>query len=96
MPDPSEPPYAVVLTRSARRALARLPPPIYENVVRLLDGDLATAPRRVGKPLGPPYEGQLSARRGDPRRPYRLRYEVDEQTRVVTVVDVDHRGHVYH
>lgn len=91
-----EPPYTVVLTRSARRALARLPPPIYENVVRLLDGDLATQPRRVGKPLSPPYAGQLSARRGDSRRPYRLRYEVDEQARVVTVHDVDHRGDAYH
>jgi mRNA-degrading endonuclease RelE of RelBE toxin-antitoxin system len=39
----------------------------------------------------PPLDDRFSARRGT----YRIIYRVDEDNRVMTVVDVDHRRDVY-
>jgi len=53
--------------------------------------NLASEPRRMGKPLRLELEGLWSARRG----PFRVIYRIDEGSRVVSVVAVDHRGDVY-
>lgn len=56
-----------------------------------ISGPLAAEPRRVGAPLRQPFEGQYRARRGE----YRVRYMVDDDHRVVSVLDVEHRRNVY-
>jgi mRNA-degrading endonuclease RelE of RelBE toxin-antitoxin system len=56
-----------------------------------ITGPLLAEPYRVGKRLLPPLDDRLSARRGT----YRIIYRVDDQERVVTVVDVAHRRDVY-
>ncbi len=55
------------------------------------DGPLREAPYRVGKPLRAPFTGQYSARRGA----YRVRYRIDDDKRVVTVVDIAYRADIY-
>lgn len=79
------------MSARARRDLDGVPPRIVHAIIEFLYGDLAAAPRRVGKPLHRELAGLLSARRG----PYRILYEVDDDVRVVRVLRVDHRADVY-
>jgi mRNA interferase RelE/StbE len=48
-------------------------------------------PHRVGKRLLPPLDDRRSARRGT----YKVSYRIDDDARVVTVVDVGHGRDVY-
>jgi len=41
--------------------------------------------------LRKPFEGQWRARRGE----YRVRYTIDDQNDIVTVVDISHRRDAY-
>lgn len=85
--------YDLVVKPSAQRALAEtLPPAAAFAAWEFINGPLREAPRRVGKPLLEPLLGDWSARRGF----LRVRYRVDEDKRVVTVVDVAHRSDIYH
>ncbi|MGH3897731.1 MAG: type II toxin-antitoxin system RelE family toxin [Pseudonocardiaceae bacterium] len=80
------------VTPAVRRALAeRLPEPIAFAAFEFINGPLLDNPHRVGRRLLPPLDDRHSARRGS----YRIIYRIDEKTRVVTVVDVDHRSAVY-
>lgn len=89
--EPAEP-YTLRTTPTVRRALAeRLPEAIAVAVYEFMVGPLVRQPYRVGKRLLPPLADRLSARRGT----YRIIYRVDEATRTVTVVDVDHRRDIY-
>lgn len=54
-------------------------------------GPLLENPRRIGKALDPPLQGQFSARRGE----YRIVYTIDEQASLVTVVAIAHRRDAY-
>jgi mRNA interferase RelE/StbE len=84
--------FRVVVARSAARRLAeRLPEPVAAACVEFIFGALAASPHRVGAPLRKPFEGQWRARRGK----YRIRYRIDEETRTVYVLDVDHRRDTY-
>lgn len=84
--------YELVVGTSARRALAdRLPERIAAAVWSFCDGPLRETPYRVGKPLRPPFSGQYSARRGA----YRVRYRIDDDKRMVTVVDIAYRADAY-
>jgi mRNA-degrading endonuclease RelE of RelBE toxin-antitoxin system len=60
-------------------------------VLALLDGELATEPRRVGKPLRPPLDGTWSARRGT----YRILYEIDDDAHTVLVTAIEARADAY-
>ncbi len=55
------------------------------------NGRLLDNPRRMGSPLGEPYEGELSAHVGS----WRVIYRVDDEAFMVKVVGVGHRAHVY-
>jgi mRNA interferase RelE/StbE len=59
--------------------------------MNFITGDLLDEPRRVGKALGQELTGALAARRGE----YRVVYEIDEEAKAVTVLDVDHRRDIY-
>lgn len=85
-------PYHLVLAPGARRALTdMLPAAAAFAAWEFISGPLARAPHRVGAPLRDPFAGQSRARRGE----YRVRYEIDETTRTVRVLDVDHRRDAY-
>ncbi|HVB41473.1 MAG TPA: type II toxin-antitoxin system RelE/ParE family toxin [Streptosporangiaceae bacterium] len=73
---------------AARRAIASQPPEsVAAAVIEFCDAALAESPHRVGKPL----TGCHGARRGT----YRVVYRIDESTRTVHVLDIDHRSEIY-
>jgi mRNA interferase RelE/StbE len=85
--------YEIRFQAAARRAIAeRLPEAVAAAVLAFCDAALADNPRRVGKPLFGPLAGCHGARRGT----YRIVYRIDEASRVVHVLDVDHRSEIYH
>ncbi|MDP1876288.1 MAG: type II toxin-antitoxin system RelE/ParE family toxin [Actinomycetota bacterium] len=79
------------MTATARRDLQRIAPRIVPAIVEFAFGDLAAAPRRVGKPLQREPEGLYGARRG----PYRNLYSVDDDANRVEILRIDHRSDVY-
>ena len=84
--------HRVVVARSAAQRLAEdLPEAVAAACIEFVLGPLAEDPRRVGAPLRKPFEGQWRARRGE----YRVRYRIDEETRTVYVLDIDHRRDAY-
>lgn len=87
----SQPEHRLVVAASAERALQRLPTSIAVAVVEFMVGPLTSNPRRVGHPLQRELEGLWSARRGS----YRIIFEIDDATRRLIVVRIDHRADVY-
>ena len=86
-------PYALRATPTVRRALAeRLLEAVAAAAYEFITGPLLREPHRVGKRLMPPLDDRFSARRGT----YRIIYRIDDESRTVTVVDVDHRRDLYH
>lgn len=86
---PGEPRYRVVLAPGARRALTQTLPAVAARAAcEFITGPLRERPRVVGASLGRPYEGLWRARRGE----YRVRYRIDEASRLVLVLDIDHGG----
>lgn len=83
--------YDIAWTPSARKALSRPPEKVGTAVIELLYGPIAGSPRRPGKPLRLGLENVCSARRGD----YRVLYRIDEQSRRVDVVAIEHRSEAY-
>lgn len=89
---PTSEPYMLRTTPTVRRALAeRLPEAVAVAAYEFMAGPLVQEPYRVGKRLLPPLADRFSARRGT----YRIIYRVDDDSRTVTVVDIDHRRDVY-
>jgi mRNA-degrading endonuclease RelE of RelBE toxin-antitoxin system len=86
-------PYRPDLRPRAQRKIDRLPEKIATAVLEFILGPLLDNPRRVGAPLEDEYAGQYSARRG---REWRIRYEIDEETRTVRILDIAHRSDVYY
>lgn len=85
------PAWDLVVAPSAERSPARLPAKIAHAVVEFLLGPLSEAPRRAGHPLHRELAGLWSARRGA----YRVVYEIDDDTRTIRVVWIDHRADIY-
>ncbi len=85
-------PYQVILAPGARRALTqRLPAEAAFAAWELITGPLASAPNGVGAPLRAPFDGMWRARRGE----YRIRYRIDTTSRLVVILDMDHRRDAY-
>ena len=85
--------YDVRFQPAARRAISeRLPETVAAAVLEFCEAALAVNPQRVGKPLFGPLAGCHGARRGT----YRIVYRIDEASRTVYVLDVDHRSDIYH
>jgi len=84
--------YQIRFQPAARRAIAqRLPETVAAAVLEFCEAALAVNPHRVGKPLFGPLAGCHGARRGT----YRIVYRIDEDTRIVHVLDIDHRAEIY-
>lgn len=85
-------PYEIRWESPARRAVTdKLPEAVASAVYEFVVSTLAGNPHRVGKQLLPPLDDRWVARRGT----YRVLYRIDEQARVVTVLDVRRRGDAY-
>lgn len=84
--------YDVRFQPPARRAITeRLPETVAAAVLAFCGDALAVNPHRVGKPLFGPLAGSHGARRGT----YRIVYRIDETSRTVHVLDIDHRADIY-
>ena len=84
--------YELVVARPAARAIAvELPESIATAVTDLLTGPLIENRHRVGRALRNELAGIRSARRGT----YRVLYRINDDTREVTVLRIEHRGDVY-
>lgn len=85
-------PHELVVARSAARAISQdLPQAVAAAVIDFVTGALIEQPRRVGRELRNELAAIWSARRGT----YRVLYRIDESSRTVTVVRIDHRRDVY-
>jgi len=85
-------PYTLRTTPTVRRALAEtLPDAVAAAACEFITGPLLEQPHRAGKQLLPPLHDRVSARRGT----YRVIYRIDDETHVVTVVDIGHRRDIY-
>jgi mRNA-degrading endonuclease RelE of RelBE toxin-antitoxin system len=83
--------WRLVVAASAERAVSRFPPKTASAIVEFMVGPLVDNSDRVGKPLLRELSGYLAARRGA----YRIIYRINEETRTVEVVRIDHRSRVY-
>ena len=83
--------YELVLTPPAVRAIQSGIPGVAAAVIEFLTGALVDNPRRVGKPLRGDLAGIHSARRGT----YRVLYRINDESREVIVVRIDHRSDAY-
>ena len=84
--------YELVVARPAARSISEVRPEnVATAVIDFITGTLVQNPRRVGRELRRELAGIFSARRGT----YRILYRIDEATRTVTVLRVDHRSNVY-
>ncbi|MBK5306421.1 MAG: type II toxin-antitoxin system RelE/ParE family toxin [Frankiaceae bacterium] len=87
-----DPPYDVVLTPPARRAITdELPDAVATAVIEFLTVALPAQPRRLGKHLRDDLAGIWSARRGT----YRVLYRINDDRREVVVLRIDHRRDAY-
>lgn len=85
-------PYAVVLSRQARRNLnEHLPLEVAIAATETVQRAIATNPYRAGKPLNEPFDGYHSARRGT----YRIIYRIDEPRHIVEIYSIRHRRDAY-
>jgi mRNA-degrading endonuclease RelE of RelBE toxin-antitoxin system len=85
-------PYKLDLSGSAARTLElKLPDAVASAVIEFISGPLLDNPHRAGKELVNELTGTRSARRGA----FRILYEIDEDSRVVTVLRIGHRADVY-
>ena len=87
----TEAPWDLVVAGPARRAIDRLPEKIALAVLDYLVGPLIKNPHRVGKPLRGDLAGLHSARVGA----YRIVYEINQASRTVRVIYIDHRADIY-
>jgi mRNA interferase RelE/StbE len=88
----SSQPYQLVVTPPAQRAIAStLPEPVAVAVIEFVTTALIDNPQRVGKQLRDDLAGIWSARRGT----YRVLYRINDETREVVVLRVEHRGDLY-
>lgn len=85
------PVYDIEVSSEALRGLDRLPGKVASAIVEFITAVLAENPQRLSKPLRGDLEQYRSARRGD----YRVLIRIDEESRRVLVVRVDHRAHLY-
>ncbi len=81
--------YEIVFKRKVEKSVARLPDNAYQRVTRAID-DLSETPRPPGCPkLRGRNEWRI--RVGD----YRIVYGIDDERRVLEVLNVAHRRDVY-
>lgn len=86
-------PYDLIYSRTAKRDLSEtLPEKVAAAAFEFITGPLREGPYRVGAALDPPLAPARKARRAD----YRVIYLVNDDSRVIEIVTVQHRSDVYH
>ncbi|MGD0254920.1 MAG: type II toxin-antitoxin system RelE/ParE family toxin [Acidimicrobiales bacterium] len=83
--------YEIRITPEALPHIDRLPPKVRDAALVALRGPISENPHQLGKALVGKLAGLFSTRRGD----YRIIYEIDDASKVVTVHRIQHRASVY-
>lgn len=83
--------YRLRVAGPAARTIEKLPERIALALVEFMTGRLLDNPQRIGKPLVGRFAGLYAARVRD----YRVRYRIEERTRIVVVVHVGQRADAY-
>ena len=84
--------YRVGFARPARRALSEeLPESVAAAAWELITGPLRAEPRRIGKQLRAPFDGEWVARRST----YQVRYRIDDDRQMLWIMDVRGRADAY-
>lgn len=83
--------WELVVARPAARAIERLPEKVALAVLDYLVGPLLENPHRVGRALRGDLTGLHAARVGA----YRIVYEINQDSRTVRVLYIDHRVDIY-
>ncbi|MBA2308960.1 MAG: type II toxin-antitoxin system RelE/ParE family toxin [Pseudonocardiales bacterium] len=76
---------------AARMIQNDLPESVANAAIEFITGPLLENPQRVGKKLRGELEGRYAARRGA----YRVVYRINQSSRRVVVLRVEHRAEVY-
>ena len=82
--------FKLFLKPSAEKELRKIPPPFIEKIFAKI-GELAETPRPFGVKLMKDEERFFRLREGD----YRIIYDIDDATQVVTIIKIGHRREVY-
>jgi mRNA interferase RelE/StbE len=86
-------PYDLIYSRTAKRDLSEtLPEKVAAAAFEFITGPLRDSPYRVGAALDPPLAPARKARRAD----YRVIYLIDDNSRAIEIITVQHRSDVYH
>lgn len=83
--------YRIEWFGPAQRDMTRLPARAAMAVLVYVDERLAKNLHRLSKPLEGQLRGKRTARNGD----YRILLRVDDDPRIIWILHVDHRAHVY-
>ncbi len=89
---PGNEPYELVVPGPVGRAISEeLPEAVAWAVIEFITGPLLESPRRVGAPL----RGKLAGCHSAHLSTFRVRYEINDENRTVTVRQVKHRRDAY-
>ena len=82
--------YSISFTRTSKKQFDSLPNKIKQEVIKILEDEIALDPL-VGKPLHGPLKGLRSRRIGV----LRIIYEIIRSELVIMVLSIEHRKSVY-
>lgn len=80
--------YSVLISKSIRKSLLRIPSPWVDRMRRAIDA-LQENPY-----LGEKMKGEHKDKWRIKIWPYRIMYKIDKKSRVIIIVEIDHRGHM--
>ena len=83
--------YNVIFTDQSRKEFAKLPPITRKRVVEYLDKKVQHQPFAFGRALVGNKNGYWRYRVGD----YRIICQIHNDTCVVLILNIGHRGHIY-
>ncbi len=82
--------YTIVISKSVQKQIDNLPDDVVERVVEKIQ-NLASEPRPDGVVKLKGYDNEYRIRAGD----YRIRYEIDDESQLVQILQCKHRKDVY-
>ena len=82
--------YAIIISKSVQKQIDNLPNDVIERVIEKIQ-NLASEPRPDGIVKLKGSDNEYRIRIGD----YRVRYEIDDQSQLVQILQCKHRKDVY-
>jgi mRNA interferase RelE/StbE len=82
--------YAIVISKSVQKQIDNLPNDVVERVIEKIQ-NLASEPRPDGIVKLKGFDNEYRIRIGD----YRVRYEIDDESQLVQILQCKHRKDVY-